>query len=352
MTRVRTLFTLIIPSMLAGGLVFGSAFGEAAHGRDEDLGASPVSSETGESGTARRAPPRRTAQAPTPPRPPRPPAPPNPFGGVPPVPPVPPAHGKGVSVSIHDGKVDISGIAGMVRGQLDGVRQMLRNNPNIPRDVRDKLLARLDKASAIVDKRLSRIKVDDLDQLGEEMEAMGEELEKAMEGLEKDMEKLGDKLGKDLSLQLGKDFGKNFGPKGDFDFKFNFGNDDDDDDDIAAIPMSPDLDADDDDLRDAIGDLKDLALKPAQKAQITKLRTDSDRTVAAAKQQLDAASDRLEEALGNPRSSDADIARYVDQISAHEAAIRKARILAWVNARRVLDDVQRKKIEAAAKKPK
>ena len=58
----------------------------------------------------------------------------------------------------------------------------------------------------------------------------------------------------------------------------------------------------------------------------------------------------LRAALGNPATSDADITRLVDQISAQEAVIRKARILAWAQARRVLDDGQRKKIEDASKK--
>jgi hypothetical protein len=116
--------------------------------------------------------------------------------------------------------------------------------------------------------------------------------------------------------------------------------------------MAPDvdIDVDDSDLKDAIQDLKDVALKPAQRDAIGKLRADSDKTVAVAKKQLDDLSSKLHTALGNPATSDADIAKYVDQISAQEAAIRKARILAWVNARRVLDDAQRKKIEDAAKK--
>ena len=49
-------------------------------------------------------------------------------------------------------------------------------------------------------------------------------------------------------------------------------------------------------------------------------------------------------------NKDAEITRLVDQISAQEAVIRKSRILAWAQARRVLDDGQRKKIEDAAKK--
>ncbi|MDQ3297773.1 MAG: hypothetical protein M3619_14385, partial [Myxococcota bacterium] len=254
-----------------------------------------------------------------------------------------PHHGKhgGVSVTIHDGKVDISGIDGMVRGQLEGVRQMLKNDPNIPKELRDKALARLDKVRGIVDKRLGKIKGKKIDDLGEELEQMGEEIEQAMEGLDEELEKLGEKLGKDYSSRVPKDFN----------FNFDFDHDDDDDDDLGGVPV-PDLDGDDDDLRQSITDLKGMALKPAQKAQITKIRADADRSVAVAKQALDAASHKLEVALADPKTSDADIARHVDQISGHEATIRKTRILAWVSARRILDDAQRKKIEAAAQAKK
>ncbi|MDQ3370484.1 MAG: hypothetical protein M3680_34120 [Myxococcota bacterium] len=351
MSRVRKIFTVILPSMLAGGLVFGSAFGYAAHGRDEDAGimlaSNDVAAESAD-GT-RRAPPRRTAQGPTPPRPPRPP--------TPPTPPRPPQGHRGVSISITNGKLDISGIDHVVRAQLDGVRQMLRHNPNIPPRVRDKALARIERVQAVLERRLAKLQRTDLDKLDDELEKLGEELEAAMEGLEEEMEALGDEVAKDLAKQLGKDFGKNFGPKGSFKFKFdsnNHTNNDDDadeDHDVAdAIPMSPDLDGDDGDLRQAIGDLKDLALKPGQKAQIVKLRSDSDRNVAAAKKQLDELSQKLETVLADPRASDAEIGRYVDQISSQEATIRKARILAWVNARRILDDSQRRRIEDAAKR--
>jgi hypothetical protein len=178
-----------------------------------------------------------------------------------------------------------------------------------------------------------------------------------MQGLDEDLAKL-DKdfakdFGKDFEKAFGKDFAKDVAKKIPKDVWASNDDDDNDadDDDKDAVPMAPDVgvDADDSDLRDALGDIKDMALKPSQKDAIVKLRTDSDARVAAAKQQLDDASRRLETALGNPQTSDADIVRYVDEISGHEAAIRKARLLAWVNARRVLDDSQIQRIEQAAK---
>lgn len=329
----RRLLATILPSMIAGGLLFGSAFGHAASG-DPAFGFWPAASDVTAPG---RVPP-------TPPAPPAKPVPPTPGGPVTsPTPPAPPKPPKPPQVPSVGGGIQLDGIKDMVLGQLDSVRRSLKNNPNIPKDVRDKLTARLDTVRASIDKRLSNIKLTDLSKLEEEMEKMAEEIEDAMEGLDDEMEKLGDKLGKDIAKQIGKDVGNNLGKiKLDFDFDF-----DDDDDNV---PMTPDIDADDDDMKDAISDLKDLALDPGQRTQITKLRTDSDKTVATAKKQLDDLSTKLRTALENPATPDADVARLVDQISAQEAVIRKARILAWAQARRVLDDGQRKKVEDAAKK--
>jgi hypothetical protein len=233
----------------------------------------------------------------------------------------------------------------MVRGQLDGVREMIRNNPNIPPQLRAKILARIDKVRGTVDKRLSKLKGKSLEQMGEELESMGEEIEAAMEGLEEELEQLGDQLGKDL----GKNIQKNLKNKN---FKFKFDHDPEDDEDFAdAIPMTPDLDdVDDGDMREALDDMKGMAIKPQQKEQIAKIRAEADKTVIAARGRLEELSKQLEGALANPRTSTADIERFVDQISAQEAAIRKARIVSWVKARAVLDDGQRKRIEAAAAK--
>jgi hypothetical protein len=351
MSRARNLFSVVLPSMLAGGLLFSSAFGHAAAG-DTQLGFWPAASDATTPG-AGKLPTKPTPTPRTPPTPPTAPTAPTPAptphtAPTPPAPPRPLKAGGGVSVSVHNGTIQIDGVKDMALAELDRARTMLRSNPQIPKDVRDKLLARLDKVRATLDKRLSNLKLTDLDKLGDEMEKMGEEIEQAMEGLDDDMSRLGDKLGKDLAKQLGKDFGKNFGNN----FHVDFDSDDDSDSDDDNVAMAPDvdIDADDEDMKDAISDLRDLALKPAQRDAITKLRSDSDKSVATAKKQVDDLSAKLQTALGNPATADAEVARYVDQISAQEAVIRKARILAWVQARRVLDDGQRKKIEDAAKK--
>jgi hypothetical protein len=348
MSRIRTLFSIVVPSMIAGGVIFGSAFGHASAGRDDVLGFWPAANDVTSPGTANQG---SAAKAP---RPPRPPQPPGHHGG----------HGGGFSVSIHDGKVEVDGIKDMVLEQLDSVRDSLRDNPGIPNDVRGKVLERLGKVRLAVGNRLSNLKTTDMSKFGDEMEKMGDEIEKAMDGLDQDLSKLGDKMGKDFGRKFGKDFGRQFGK--DFSRQFRNGNhnfnvhidadtDADADVDVDDVdpPEPPDVDLDDADAADfknAIAGLKDIALTPAQRDAIGRLRADSDKQVAAAKKALDDLSNRLHTALDNAATSDADIGRYVDQISAQEAAIRKARLLAWVNARRVLDDAQRRRIEDAAKK--
>jgi len=356
MIGVRKLFVFVIPSMLVGGLVFRNTFGHAAAGTGDLFGYWPAASDVGSTDAAQRkrippAPPvpDRWAQPPTPPTPPTPPRGHRSHG----------RHGGGrsVSISINGNHIQINGIDDLVAEHLDAVREMLRTNPNIPKDVRDKIVARMDRVKHIVDKRLKNLKTTDIDKLDDAMEKMGEELEQAMAGLDQDLAQLGDKLAKDLAKQVGKDLLKNF-TKDKFKLDFNKPDDDDDDDDNNDDndgdnddddAGSVDADSSDPDVGDAIGDL-DVMLKPAQKDAIVKLRTDSDARVAGYKKQLDDASKRLEAALGDPRTSDADISRYVDQVSSHEASIRKARLLAWAQARRVLDADQVKKIETAAKK--
>lgn len=339
MSRVRTFAMLVLPSMLVGGLVFAPAPSQAHDGRDNILAYADDGARTTkpdrdrdrdrDGDVPRRAPRPQTAQAPTPPRPPVPPRAPKPPGGFP-----------GVNVTINGNKIDLSGIDGMVRGQLDGVREMIRNNPNIPPQLRDKILGRIDRVRGTVDKRLAKLKGKSLEQVGEELEQMGEEIEQAMEGLEDELEQLGEHIGKDIERKFKN---KNF--------KFKFDHDDDVDDDVGALPMAPDLDdVDDGDMREALDDLKGMAIKPQQKEQIQKIRSEADRIVSAARGRLDELSKKLEGALADPRTSTVEIERYVDQISAQEAAIRKARIVSWVKARAVLDDGQRKRIEAAAGK--
>lgn len=285
---------LILPSLAAGGLLFGSALS----------GAQPAPPAP---------PPTAPAKPATPAKPPGPP----PKAPKAPKPPAAPA-------------IPVKQIEAQVQTAIDAVK----NNPHIPKDVRDSIVKRLTGVRGTVGKRLSNIDLSDMDKFEEQMEKFGEEIEKEMEGLDEEMEKLGEQLGKDLA--------KNFAHFG----NIRIGIDVDDDIDDVQI----DVDDDDDDIADKIDDLKGVALNPNQRHAIAKLRIDSDKAVETAKLALQDANKKLDAALANPNTPDAEIARLVDQVSAQEATIRKTRILAWSQARRVLDDAQRKKIEDAAKK--
>jgi hypothetical protein len=251
----------------------------------------------------------------------------------------PPKKDDGISVQIHDGKVEVDGVQDMIQERLDDAFDSI-DLDDVPAPVREKLKERLGKLRGKIGARLKNLNAKDLDQLGKELDKMGEDIGKEMEGLGSDM----DKWSKDFGKQFGEKFAKKF-PKGGF--KLHIGHDDDDDD----VPGVPDID-DADDLADAVKDMGDLKLQQPQKDQLTKLRADSDKQVAAAKQALETASKTLHDQLENGKASDADIAKSIDAVTQQEAAIRKARILAWVNARRVLDDAQRKKVEGAAAKAK
>jgi len=357
MTRVRTLFLTVLPSMIAGGFLFASAFGHAETGRDGVLGSWPAASDAATHRVlVAQADPWATPRSrpARPPNPPAPPAPPAPYvGPMPPMPPVPTVrphgrHGRGVSVTFRDGKLEVDGIADLIQGQLEGVSDLLDNLPDVPPDVRARVKERVKAVRSKVKARLGQLKSMDVDKIGPEMERMGDEIEKEMESLDKDLEKLGSGFGKHFAQKLGKDLAKSIDlghlNQGDSDDE-----DDEDDEDAIAMPPGTDSDLDPAGLP-PIADLKNLTLEPGQKAALAKLRADADRQVSAAKRSLDEMSSRLHDALGDGGASEADIARQIDSISAQEAIIRKARILSWVKARNVLHADQRKQVEAAVKR--
>lgn len=288
--------TNIMSSLLAGSLVLGSAFVDAQ---------------------PRPAPAPAPAPAPRPPRPPK----------------------------VH---VQIDGLEGMIEQHIQFALDAIGSQgSNLPPEVRAKIVKRLEKVRAKVKAKVAAGKLD-----ADALEELGEELGAEMEQFGEEMEEWGEKMGKDMEKKMGKLQGQlgqigprgPVGPQGNIDIDVDF--DDDDDDDIAGI----DVDDDDDDIADAVRDMGQLHLKQPQRDQIRKLRADSDAKVASAKRELDRASEQLKKQLDNPAASDADIARAVDAVAQQEAAIRKARILAWHNARRVLDDAQRAKVQGAVKR--
>jgi hypothetical protein len=206
--------------------------------------------------------------------------------------------------------------------------------------------------------RLGRLKSMDLDRLGPELERMGDEIERQMEGLDEELSQLGDKLGKSFAKTFGKDFAKSLDPgiptvisgRG-HDNSDDADDDDDDDDDhdrtAVMVPSTPGPDVADPDLGPAIAALKGLALDAGQRAELARLRVDSDQKITAARRDLERMSSRLHDTLRESEAKEADVAQQIEAISAKEAAIRKARILTWLKVRHMLHPDQRKVVEEA-----
>jgi hypothetical protein len=278
--------------------------------------------------------PPTAPMAPTAPRPPK-------------APKVPKAGGSGVSVQID-------GLDEIINAQIDQALESVAHDPHIPDAVRAKITKRLEKVKQKVHAKAASGKLDpdDLEDLGEEigeeMEEFGKEMEKWGENFSKQMRKTGSSIDVTVNGQRVQVNGGKVSVNGQVLADDDDDDDDEGDDDDDDADLDIDLD-DDDDISDAMTDMGDLKLAPAQRDQIKKLRLDSDAKVAAAKRDLNRASGQLQKQLENPATSEADIARSIDAVTQQEAAIRKARILAWHNARRILDDSQRKKVEGAAK---
>lgn len=309
------LFSTILPSLLAGGLIFGSAL----------TGAQP-------------APPAPPAVPGTP---------------VAPLPPRPPKAAK-IKADIH---IDLSHLDEMVDEQIQHALEAVSNNTNIPPQIREKLKARLEKVRIKVKKRLAKVDMQDPQALGEELGKLGDEIGQEMDQFGhdmdiwgKDFEKQWEKKAKELEKQA-KQFEKmkhgHFawnGPGSAADVDVDV---DTEDEDIPGAPVVADDPGDID-----MNDLGDLRLDPGQKQALKKLRADSEAQVKNAKDALDRASEDLQQKLQHDNVSDDAISRAIDNVTKAEGDIRKARILAWVNARRVLQADQRAKVERAARKGK
>jgi hypothetical protein len=360
-SRARTLFLTIIPSAIAGGFLFASAFGHAETGRDGTLGYWPAASDAATSRVlVAQADPRPHPRTPMPPMPPAP-----PTAGIPPTPPTPPtpprrhsgrSNHSGMTFSIHDGKLEIDGIAELVQESLEKALETVDNLPDVPPDVRDRLKGRIKGVREKIKARLGKLKSMDLDKLGPEMERMGDDIEREMSGLDQDLAQLGDKVGKGIALKFGKDFAKSFGPQpgNGKDSDDADDDDDDDDDDSGAIAVvGPGVDNDPvvaSDMGPAIAAIKGISLDSDQRVRLAKLRNEAEVKVRDAQRELEVMSNRLHDTLRNASASEDDIAHQIESISQVEATIRKARILTWVKARSVLRKDQRKRVEDAVKR--
>jgi hypothetical protein len=312
------LLTTILPSLLVGGLLFGSALTDAQ---------------------------------PSPPTPPTAPKP-----AKPPKPPQPPQ----VKGQIH---IDLGDLDDMIDEQIQNALEAIGDNEEIPEHVREALKQRLDKVRVKAKKRISKINVKDLDDLKVELGGLGEELGQEMEQFGKEMEKWGkdyekkfEKQGQKLEKQIEKQVEQQLKEQKKLKLKFK-------QHDPWAGPHDPfdpdpnpgDMDDqrfDSDDVDDAIKDLRDLKLDQKTRSELKRIRDDSDTKVADAKRQLEHAEEKLRGQLENQSSTRADIERAIDEVTRLEGQIRKARIGAWVEARNKLTKADRARVEAAARKPK
>jgi hypothetical protein len=307
------LLTTIIPSLLAGGLLFGSALTEAQ---------------------------------PAPPTAPTPPTPPTAPMVKPPKPPKPPKPAK-PDISIH---LDLDNLDNMVDEQIQHALEAIGSDPHIPQHVRDAVKKRLEKVRVKVKSRLAKVNPSDLEELGEELGRMGEEIGEEMEQFGEEMEKFGKQFEKQFDKKFEKQLEKQLKLKhwsqksGHQPVVIDLG-DSDDEDDLDSVTDFDDMD----DLSDALKDLSSLKLDQQQRAALKQLRADSDAKVARAKVDLDRASEALQRLLEDTNVDPRQIAQSIDNVTRLEADIRKARILAWVTARKLLDNSQRQKVEAAAR---
>jgi hypothetical protein len=274
--------------LLAGGLVFGGALTRA-----EGRGAPPA-----------------------PAAPPAPPAPPAPtVRPTPPTPPRPPHMRDDVRQRVDEQLRRAS-------AQVQRAREQLAHQ-NLPPKLREKLEKRLAKVQQKLDQRVGHLDLDDLADLGDEI---GDE----MDQFGSDMDEWGKEYGAQVQHQVQQALGKL--------------GDNDGDDDSAD---SADDDNDDADVDVDVRDLGDLSLCATQRADLAKVRADSAQQVATAERALAQASEALHKTLANEAATDAQIGQAIDEVSHQEAAIRRARILAWVHARRLLNAGQRAKVEHA-----
>lgn len=285
------LFTTILPSLLAGGLLFGSTLTDAQ----------PV-----------------------------PPAPPSPPTAIPAKPPKP-AKAPKAKVAVQ---IDVDDIDELVDDQIDHALEAIGDNQQIPPQMRAGLKQRLEKVRLKVKKRLAKMSPKDLEEMGDELGKMGDEIGEEMEQFGKEMEQWGKQFEKHMK---GK---KVMVWKGQPDIDLDFSDHD--------LPGMDDFYAADD-LDDAMKDLGSIKLAPQQRQQLKQLQVESDTKVATARKQLDAASENLQRQLENSNANVAEIERAIDNVTKLEADIRKARIGAWVRARKLLDESQRQKIERAAR---
>ncbi len=240
------------------------------------------------------------------------------------------------------------------RKQIEQARKAIEHAP-MPDKIRKRVLERLERAAKLVDSHLDRATRGDMDEFEAEMEAMGEALEAEMEA-----------MGEELA-QMGEDWsswGALAGSHGGWSFSMG------DDDDVVIAPVAPvapvppvppvaprapappvpptpfDIDASDIDIVIDL-DFGDLALSPDQLDQLDVIFAAEGRVIDPARERIEVLSEQLRTELAGSDLDEARLGGLVDAISAQEASIRRAQIMAWAKSKKLLDGDQRDRVENA-----
>ncbi len=239
-------------------------------------------------------------------------------------------------------------IKSQLTAEVARARAEIAADTSMPADVRTAVLARMDKVTAVISRRIAKLNVIDLMNLDTQLEGLGAEIEQSMAGLEQEI--------KVFEKKYGRSFGKAMQASKSH-FNFHFGNDEDDDDDNdnvndATVDMSVAAGLDADELKDAVDDITDMGINANQRTQLSALRLAEQATTNAARERMRQASVGLRAELAKPSADITLVNRFIDQISAEEATIRKAQLKALVAAKTMLTPAQQKKVQDAAAKAK
>jgi ABC-type transporter Mla subunit MlaD len=113
---------------------------------------------------------------------------------------------------------------------------------------------------------------------------------------------------------------------------------------MPGMPGMPGADLSD---LDVSVDLGDLQLTQPQRDQLQQILSQEQQASDQAEQTINGLSDGLRTMLQDPNASETDVQRMVDQINSAEGSYRKARIVAWMRARKVLDQQQQDALMSA-----
>lgn len=319
MTRTRTLFAILAPALVAGGIVAVSATSTRA---DDDQDEQEAREAEREAREAEREAARHQKEA----------------------------H-KAQQQAMKEARKEMKRARQHAREQLEEARRQIEAAP-LSDKMKQKILKRLDEAAEKIEAGMDKADSGDWDGFEAEMEAMGE----AMEAMGEEFEHFGDGWD-DWAKQFDGNGGAIVIDPDNFDF---------DSHGMVVIPKPPrpptpptpptppDPPAIDMDLSDLdiVIDVQDLSLGADQVEQLHIIFQSEQDVLEPARERLEDLSEQLRDALESSDADEHEIERMVDAINAEEGKIRKAQILAWVKSRKLLDDDQQDKVEKAKVKVK